>query len=292
MRWKQIGAALLFPPTALAVLLLPAAAGAMGYGFLCLGETHPLRIASYVLAFYTLTVWCARLPRLVRGGRKLKNENKYAQIWLGDARLRANVTLTANVLWNGGYALLQLGLGWYHRSAWFYALAGYYFSLALMRFSLVRHTARHDLGAEREQELRRYRACGWVFLLTNLALVAMIFYMLYENRMVRHHEITTIALAAYTFTSLTLAIINLVKHRGHKSPVLTASKAISLASACVSMLTLEATMLATFGGEEMTAQTQRLFMALSGGGVSAFILAMAVYMILNANKQIKASGGA
>lgn len=288
MSWKRMGKALLFPPMGLLIVLLPAAAGAMGYGVFRLSETHPLRIAAYALAFYTLVVWCARIPRLARAGVRWKDENKYAQIWLGDPRLRANVTLTASILWNGGYALFQLGLGWYHRSAWFYALAGYYFSLALMRFFLVRHTARHEVGTEREKELRRFRACGWVFLLTNGALSAMIFYMLYENRMVRHHEITTIALAAYTFTSLTMAIVNLVKYRRYQSPVLTASKAISLASACVSMLTLEATMLVTFGGADMTARTRQLFMALSGGGVSAFILAMAIYMIVSANKKIKA----
>lgn len=286
MRWKRIGTALLFPPTAVLLLLLPAAAGAMGYGFLYWSETHPLRIASYVLAFYALTVWCARLPRLARAVGSFKRENRYAQIWLGDPRLRANVTLTANVLWNGGYALFQLGLGWYHRSVWFYALAGYYFSLALMRFFLVRHTARYELGTERERELRRFRACGWSFLLTNGALSAMMFYMLYENRMVRHHEITTIALAAYTFTSLTVAMVNLVKYRKHHSPVLTASKAISLASACVSLLTLEGTMLMTFG-EDMTARTRQLFMALSGGGVSVLILTMALYMIVSGNKKIK-----
>ena len=70
-----------------------------------------------------------------------------------------------------------------------------------------------------------------------------------RNRTFHHHEITTIALAAYTFTSLTFAIINTVKYRKYHSPVYSASKAISLASACVSLLTLESTMLTTFGNE-------------------------------------------
>ena len=95
-------------------------------------------------------------------------------------------------------------------------------------------------------ELKKYRACGIVLLIMNLALTLIIFFMVHENRTFHHHEITTIALAAYTFTSLTIAIINTVKYRRYNSPVYSAAKAISLASATVSLLTLESSMLTTF----------------------------------------------
>lgn len=198
-----------------------------------------------------------------------------------------NVTLTGNALWNGAYAALQLGLGIYHKSAWFFSLAGYYLTLGLMRLFLVRHTAKHRPGERMRRELTIYRTCGWVFLVTNLALSAMMFYMIYENRTVRHHEITTIAMAAYTFTSLTMAIVNVIRYRKYESPVFSASKSVSLAAACVSMITLEGTMLATFRNEAMTEQIQRLFLALSGGAVSVFIVVMAIYMIVRSNKKIR-----
>ena len=137
------------------------------------------------------------------------------------------------------------------------------------------------------EELQKYRACGIVFLVMNLALALMIFFMVYWNRTFHHHEITTIALAAYTFTSLTLAIINTVKYRKYNSPAYSASKAISLASACVSMLTLESTMLTTFGEGTVDLAGRRLFLGLSGGVISALIIAMAVYMIVQGTKKIK-----
>ena len=137
------------------------------------------------------------------------------------------------------------------------------------------------------EELRKYRACGIVFLVMNLALALMIFFMVYWNRTFHHHEITTIAMAAYTFTSLTLAIINTVKYRKYNSPVYSASKAISLASACVSMLTLESTMLTTFGDGTVDLAGRRLFLGLSGGAISVLIIAMAVYMIVQGAKKIK-----
>lgn len=282
MDWKRIGKALLFPHIAILILLLMLAVPLMLYGMLVLGNEHPLTIASYVLAFYTLSIWCIRMPKIIRYWKNFKTENKYARLWLGDVQLRMKVTLTGNVIWNGAYAALQLGLGIYHRSPWFYSLAGYYFCLALMRFFLAKHTVRHKPGEEMRRELVYYRICGWIFLVMNLALSGMMLYMIHENRMVRHHEITTITMAAYMFTSLTMAIINVVRYRRYNSPVFSASKAISLAAACVSMLTLESTMLVTFNNQEMTAQTRTLFLALSGGAVSLFIITMAIYMIVNA----------
>lgn len=287
MDWKKIGKIFLFPHISIVILLLPISTVALIYAFVFLEETDPVCIGAYVLSAYTLTIWCVRMPKIIRFFLNFKNENKYAQIWLGDVRLRMKVTLTGNVLWNGAYAVLQLGLGVYHRSAWFYSLAGYYFSLALMRFFLVRHTTQHKPGEQMRRELHHYRTCGWVFLMMNAALSVMILYMIYKNRTVRHHEITTIAMAAYTFTSLAMAIINVVKYRKLGSPVFSASKAISLASACVSMLTLEGTMLATFSSESMTPRIQRLFLSLSGGVISAFIVAMAIYMIVKANRNMK-----
>ena len=286
MDWKKLGKTLLFPPIAFLFLLLVLSIPLMLYGMLVLGNEHPLTIASYVLAFYTLTIWCIRVPQIIRFFKNFKEENRYMKHWLTDVRLRTNVTLSGNVVWNGAYAALQLGLGVYHKSAWFYSLALYYASLAIMRFFLVRYTTRHKPGEKMCEEWHRYRTCGWVFLVLNMALTGMIFYMVYRNRIVEHHEITTIAMAAYTFTSLTLAILNVIKYRKYNSPAFSASKAISLASACVSMLTLEGTMLATFG-TDMESGTQQLFLGLSGIAISAFVLVMAIYLIVHGNKEIK-----
>lgn len=287
MNIKKIAKHLLFPHIAAVILLLPLSATFLIYALLTLGEDHPIRIVSYVIAFYTLTVWSIRMPSIVKSIGRFKKENKYVKRWLEDAHLRMKVTLSANAVWNAAYATLQLVLGIYHRSAWFYSLAAYYYSLATMRTFLVHHTLRHSPRERMRSELIKYRACGRIFLIVNLALSGMMLYRIYEGRMVSHHEITTIAMAAYTFTSLTMAIINLIKYRKYNSPVFSASKAISLASALVSMLSLESTMLTTFGDGSMTERSQILFLALSGGGVSAFIIAMAIYMIVHSSKIIR-----
>jgi len=287
MSWKKIGEALLFPHIAIMIILIPIATVFLVYSMVFLGTESIIAIISYVLAAYTLTIWCFKIPYLIKFFKTFKDENKYARIWQDDHRLRVNVSLYGTLIYNTAYALLQLGMGFWYHTFWFYSLAGYYISLAVMRFFLVRHTSKHKPGEKMLDELIKYRACGIVFLVMNLALALMIFFMVYWNRTFNHHEITTITLAAYTFTSLTLAIINTVKYRKYNSPVYSASKAISLASACVSMLTLESTMLTTFGDGTMSLTGRRILLGLSGGVISVFIIAMAIYMIVQANKKIK-----
>ena len=94
-------------------------------------------------------------------------------------------------------------------------------------------------------------------------------------------------MATYTFTALTLAILNAVRYRKFNSPAVSAAKAISLAAACVSMLTLENTMLSTFSNDAMTPEKTRLFLSISGGAASVFIIAMSVYMIIQANRRLR-----
>ncbi|MBE5892691.1 MAG: hypothetical protein E7286_04835 [Lachnospiraceae bacterium] len=287
MNWKKLGTALLFPHIAIMIILIPIATVFLVYSMVFLGTESVVAVISYVLAFYTLTVWCFKLPYLIKFFKAFKKENKYARIWQDDTRVRVNVSLYSTLLWNTAYALLQLGMGFWHHTFWFYSLAGYYISLAVMRFFLVRHTSCHKPGEKMLKELRKYRACGIVFLGMNLALSLMTFFMVYWNRTFHHHEITTIAMAAYTFTSFTLAVVNMVKYRKYNSPVYSASKAISFAAACVSMLTLESTMLTTFGDGTMSMTGRRILLGVSGGVISAFINAMAIYMIVQGTKKIK-----
>lgn len=287
MNWNKIVKALLFPHIAIMIVLFPAATVFLIYSMVYVGTESVISYISYALAAYTLTVWCFKIPYLIQFFKIFRDKNKYARRWLDDANLRVNVSLYGSFLWNTAYAVFQLGLGLYHSTFWFYSMAGYYISLAVMRFFLVRHTSRHKPAEKMREELIKYRACGIVFLIMNLALSLMIFFMVYWNRTFNHHKITAITMAAYTFASLTMAIINVVKYRKYNSPVFSASKAIGLAAACVSMLTLEATMLTTFGNETMDLASRKIMLGASGGVISGFIIVMAIYMIVQSSKKLK-----
>lgn len=66
-----------------------------------------------------------------------------------------------------------------------------------------------------------------------------------------------------------------------------ASKAISFAAACVSMLALTSTMLTTFNDGTMNAFTQKMMLGSVGLAVSGVIVVMAIYMIVQSTKKLK-----
>lgn len=287
MDWKKLGKSVLFPHIAIRILLVPLAAVLLVGSMVFVGTESAIAYVSYILAFYTLLIWCLKIPDVIAFFKAFKQENKYARRWREDARLRVNVSLYGSFAWNALYGVFQLWLGFYHHTFWFYSLGAYYICLAVMRFFLVRHTRRYAPGERMRSELKKYRACGWVFLGMNLALALIVFFMVYWNRTFEHHMITAIAMAAYTFTAMTAAVVSVVKYRKYNSPVFSAAKAIGFAAACVSMLTLTSTMLTTFHDGTMDALTQKMLLGGVGFAVSGVIVFMAVYMIVQSTKKLK-----
>ncbi len=285
--WKKIGGKLLFPHPAVTALLAAFAFALLIYGFLALNKTHPLRIGSYALSFYALVIVCLRLPSLIRYGKKIRQENPYLCRYAADVRLRMNLSLLIACGVNSAYALFQLCLGIRHHSAWFYAMAGYYFLLGLMRLMLIRYTGKHAPGERQAIEWKKYRICGVCLLTMTLALTIFIIYFIFRIREFAHHEITTIAMAAYTFSALTMAIINTFRYRRYGSPVYSAAKAISLVSAVVSVLTLENAMLTAFG-RESSELFRRIMLGMTGLAVVSVVQCTAIYMIGHAKKMLKA----
>ena len=287
MHWKKLGKALLFPHIAIMLLLVPTATVLLVGSMVYVGTQSPVAIVSYVISAYTLTVWCFKIPYLIRFFKTFKEKNKYARRWQDDARLRMNVSLYGTFAYNALYGVFQIWLGLHHETFWFLSLGAYYICLAVMRLVLLLHTGRYAPGERMRTELKKYRATGWVFLVMNLALALIVFFMVYWNRTFEHHMITAIAMAAYTFLSFTLAILNVIKYRKYQSPVFSAAKAISFASACVSMLTLTSTMLTTFHDGSMDATTQKLMLGGVGAAVVAVVTYIAIYMIVGSTKKLK-----
>lgn len=287
MNWKRIGRLILFPHPALVWTLLPAALGLMFFCFGTYESTDAISIVSYVFSFYGLMLVIFRIPAIVQAVRKFKRENKYVVLYTSDVRLRMNLSLMGSLVFNAVYATFQLGLGIWHHSVWFYAMAGYYLLLAMMRLLLVRYTGSHAAGEQQEIEWKKYRLCGVFLMMITFALSVFITYFIWNIRVFRHHEITTITMATYTFAALGLAIANAVRYKRYQSPVYSAAKAISLASAVVSVLTLENTMLTVFGQGKDEVFRQYMLGA-SGVTVIFIVQGIAVHMIRKAGKNLRA----
>ncbi len=287
MKSKRIIKNLLFPHISVLIILLPISTVFLAYSMSFLEADSAFSVVSYILAFYTLSILCLRISKIISFFKAFKNKNKLAKRWFEEESFRIYSSLYGSLIWNTAYSVFQFGLGFYHSSFWFFSLGAYYHTLAIMRFFLLIHSKKHKGESKILKELLSFRICGIIFLMMNIFLSAIIFFMIYWNRTFNHSEITTIAMAAYTFATLTFSIIGAIRYRKMESPIYSAAKAISLASACVSILTLESTMLSTFGGETTSPIFKRIMLGATGGVISLFIVGMAVYMIVKSNKEIK-----
>lgn len=282
---KKILLKILYPNVILTIILSIVSFTLMILSLIYLEPISILSIMSYVLSFYSLCIISLQMPYIIKKIKMLRNENKYLKLYFGDANLKIKISLMISLVINTLYVIFQLCLGIYHSSFWFYSMAIYYFFLVIMRIYLVSYTIKYKPGERIELEIKRYSICGWLTLLMNLVVSIIIFFIIYWNRTFYHHQITTIAIAAYTFYSLINAIVQVVRYRKYNSPVFSATKALSLITSSVSMITLTTTMLTTFGSEDII-EFKQMMQLLVGSIVSIFIIIVSMFMILGARKKV------
>lgn len=197
-------------------------------------------------------------------------------------RIRVRASLLGSVSLNLAYVVSLIASGIFFRALWFYALAAYYILLIIMRVFLIRETAKAMPGKNLLWEFRRYRFCGVLLLFMNIALGVLVFFVVYRNRAVERSVLHTVVMSSYTIAATMWAVSNVVKYRKYESPLLSAAKAISLASATVSLLSLVSAF--AYGGSSYVRQIAG---AAVGITVLFFVLGMAVFMIVRANREIR-----
>ena len=203
-----------------------------------------------------------------------------------DVSFNIYVSLYRGLALNILYAILKFVFGIYYHSVWFDTLAVYYLLLAVTRFTLVRYAGRNALGANLLSEWRRYRLCGIILLLLNLALTGVVILVVQENEGFHYAGYLIYAMALYAFYNVITAVRNVVRFRRYRSPVMSAAKVVNLAAALVSILALETAMLAQFGSNDGE-RFRAVMSGATGGGICTIILGIAIYMIRRAAKEIR-----
>ena len=207
-------------------------------------------------------------------------KNKY----MTDIGYKVRVSLYVSFGINLAYAGFKLVSGIVYGAFWFDAFAVYYLLLTVIRFLLLRYMRNNQNRQDRIAEFRRYRLCGILMLIMNIALTGVVTHMMIKNASYAYHEIVIITMAIYTVYAVTVSVIDLVRYRKYARPLISAVKAIRFTAALVSLLSIEASMLAKYGNDE---SFRRLMISLTGAGVCMFVMAMSVYMIMRANHAIK-----
>lgn len=258
------------------------------------GDHSALSYIAYLLSAYALIITATGISNVAEAAKngfaqwplleKIKN-TPAGQRLLGDAIFRSEVTLQGGLFVNLLYAGLNLFYGVRYRSAWFIALAAYYTVLCAMRGLLVHYVRKNTVGENLPAEFRCYQGCGILLLFMNAALAGIIGYMVHQDKGPSYPGLLIYVMAVYTFYITIAAVVNVVRFRRYKSPILSAAKLISLTAALVSMLSLADAMITQFGSDPRT--FKRIMISSFGGVICVSVFGMAILMIVQANRQIR-----
>ena len=199
------------------------------------------------------------------------------QRYLNDTAFRGFVSVCIGLAVNFCYAAFRTVMGILYGSVWLISSAVYFVCLAWIRAGLA-ISYRHRSGKPAGFERRCYRRTAWFLFILDLPMCGMIFLTVTGNAAVSYPGYTIYASAAYTFWMLTHAIVQTKRFRRLGSPILSASKAVSLVATLMSLFGLQNGMIVTFSGKEES--FRQLMNALTGAGVSAVTVVIAVSMLI------------
>lgn len=283
--WKK----LLFPPIPLLVIVVTIATVWLIYSFIG-DDVHPVLVyGSYPFSTYALAIVVVRMPALIKGIKNKLYSNKYSERFLEEDEFRATVTLYAGSFCNILYALFYLGAGIYFKSIWMDAIAVYYIVLSFIRIGLIRKDRiRAKITDKREQKLLELKSsfiCGCLLFVLNITISGISMLMIWENEYYRYPGLIIYAQATYSFILLTAAIVNMIKFRHMKRPILSAGKIVTMVCALTSIQALQATMLVEFGDGNM--DFIQLMNTLTGVAVFISVFVMAIWLIVKTRREYK-----
>ena len=177
-----------------------------------------------------------------------------------------------SLIFNVAFGAYHLIFGIVSSSWWLLTLGVYYLILSIVRVAVLCSKAK-------EQFITKFT--GWMLMVLSIPLSGIVILSVVRDRGHEYHMIVMIAMAAYAFTKITLAAINLVKSRRCASRVLLTLRNISFADAFVSIFALQRSMLVSFEG--MT-ETEILIMnAVLGSVVCIIVFLLGRNLVRNFN---------
>ena len=253
-------------------------------------------IVVYVLAAVLLTLSCVFFyhdlrENVIKKILEVIKKNPLGERFLADYMFRTILTTLPAFLINVAYTVYNGVIGIMNQSVWFITMAVYYSLLGIMRYRAVstgRKISRLDDREQiRKKELSVIKTDGILLLVLNLALSGVVLLTIAQDTAKRYSEIMVISIAAYTFYKITMAVVNMVKVRKRKSPILITIRNIGAADALVSMLTLQAAMFASF--QDKNSLNTNQMNAITGLSVCILISILGISMIWYAWKKKKES---
>lgn len=247
------------------------------------GRKHSvLSYLVYAFSAYAFTVNVVWVLQKIGNVKELLARNELLHRYMTEMDFKAEVSLYLSLGINIFYSVYKAFAGIYYHSAWFGTVAFYYMILSMERFLLLKHIRKKQ--RDYMEEYKKYSFCGYLLLILTIALIGMSAYMIHDGKVTVYPGHIIFAAAGYTFYTFITAILNIVKYRKLKNPIYSASKMITLATALISVFSLQTAMFEAFGKDAMQ---QRQMNILTGFCVFVMIIAMAIFMIIYGRHSIK-----
>lgn len=180
-----------------------------------------------------------------------------------------------SLAFNFMYALGNSIIGFLTHSWWFITVGAYYTIVTMTRFSVLQ--IKRKANGSIDTEVFAERFTGVLLILLSFCIVGVNILSALKERGTAFHEIIMISIATYTFAKITIAIIGMVKTKQKSSPITKTLRNISLADACVSIYSMQRSMLVSFPG--MGSEKIQLFNILTGSAVWLIVLLLGINLI-------------
>ncbi len=176
---------------------------------------------------------------------------------------------------NTAYAVGSCMIGFLYRSWWFITIGSYYAVLATTRFAVLKitRTAHENYNAE----LSARKFTGYLLIALSVCIAGVNVLSTIKDRSSVFHKITMIAIALYAFAKITIAVVSMVKARHSGCHMTKTLRNISLADACVSLYSMQRSMLVSFPG--MGSNDIVLLNILTGTAVFIIVLFLGINLI-------------
>jgi|GEM_PF-3598228 len=200
-----------------------------------------------------------------------------------DAWFRAEASVRLSVAINVVYSLYQTLQAIRYGRVWFMALALYGIMVTTTRLIILRFL-RPD-AADGREELERYRNCGHLLIMLTFAVAFLSLVVNYAGEHPVYPGSMIYVVGAFTAWSVYTSIANLIEYRKLESPLISASKQVSMACALVSLYSLQAAALALYAVDDYLWLRARLN-AISAVVICTIILLFAVHIINRASRAL------
>ena len=181
-----------------------------------------------------------------------------------------------SLVFNASYAVFNLALAWIFQSEWYLMMAAFLAPLCIIRFRILIFWKK-DGAAQDGHGILFFS--GIILLLLDMQTAAIVYVSSIRQVAKGHGEIIMITIAAYTFTKLGFAIARAVNARKDSRPLSMTIRCISYAELAASMLSLQRSMIVSFGtGNHEWALRLNI---ISGSAVCLFIAFIGISMISN-----------